>query len=495
MHYRHAFGWSAGLVLAWCWLFVGAAAWGQQDVEVLPRGPIHEAFAETITHDPQPGIVVDREPPAPVKELPPDVRPTGERVRWIPGYWFWDEDRQDFVWVSGVWRHAPPGRRWVPGYWSPLENGYQWISGFWAPEVAEEIEYLPEPPASLEQGANQPAPSQDHYWVPGCWVWRGGYVWRPGAWVRIVPGWTWVPSHYHYSPRGVVFVDGYWDYPLADRGYLFAPVYFAQPVYRQGGFVYRPRSLIDLALLTASLFIHPGHHHYYYGPYFGPDYFARGFYPWYGYGSHYRGYDPFFSYYRWHHHRQRKEANWQHDLIKEYERRGKEAPRPRIAPDRDKEAKPADRALTRSLADFVPESASRHKPESLDDVAKRIEQMQRLRDERRASEHAQHLQTPPDKAPQATRSKLDKRDDQAAKQDRPGGSQEAVGRWRIPEVEAGKAKPAGEPKAKVAAPPPPKKEFVKPPSKSGKPQGGKPAKPAKPPKSQGGSGKGKKPNK
>ncbi len=30
---------------------------GQDGVEVLTRGPVHEAFAETITFDPEPGIV------------------------------------------------------------------------------------------------------------------------------------------------------------------------------------------------------------------------------------------------------------------------------------------------------------------------------------------------------------------------------------------------------------------------------------------------------
>ena len=39
------------------------SAAGQNGVEVLTRGPVHEAFAETITFDPEPGIVVPKAPP------------------------------------------------------------------------------------------------------------------------------------------------------------------------------------------------------------------------------------------------------------------------------------------------------------------------------------------------------------------------------------------------------------------------------------------------
>ncbi|HSG69971.1 MAG TPA: hypothetical protein VLA12_06120, partial [Planctomycetaceae bacterium] len=38
-------------------------------VEVLARGPVHEAFAETVTFDPEPGLVVDTAPPEAIEEL------------------------------------------------------------------------------------------------------------------------------------------------------------------------------------------------------------------------------------------------------------------------------------------------------------------------------------------------------------------------------------------------------------------------------------------
>src|SRR5512145_2476188 len=124
-------------------------AWGAQPgqppvavegVQVLTRGPVHEAFAETVTFDPEPGIVVPKAPPAAIEELPPDQKPEGAHVAWIPGYWAWDDERSDFLWVSGIWRALPPGRQWVPGYWGTSGQRAQWTSGYWADAAANEIE-------------------------------------------------------------------------------------------------------------------------------------------------------------------------------------------------------------------------------------------------------------------------------------------------------------------------------------------------------------------
>ncbi len=96
----------------------------EEEVQVLTRGPVHEAFAETVTFDPEPGIVVPKAPPAAIEELPPDQKPEGANVAWIPGYWGWDDERSDFLWVSGVWRALPPGRQWVPGLLEQLRAGF-----------------------------------------------------------------------------------------------------------------------------------------------------------------------------------------------------------------------------------------------------------------------------------------------------------------------------------------------------------------------------------
>ena len=91
--------------------------------QVLTRGPVHEAFAGIVTFNPQPGVVVRKNPPALIEEMPPDEKPEGENVTWIPGYWAWDDERTDFVWVSGTWRALPPGRQWMAGYWGQTTQG------------------------------------------------------------------------------------------------------------------------------------------------------------------------------------------------------------------------------------------------------------------------------------------------------------------------------------------------------------------------------------
>ena len=152
----------------------------QDGVEVLTRGPVHEAFAETITFDPEPGIVAPQAPPEAIEEVPPQQRPAGKNVAWIPGYWAWDDERNDFLWLSGIWRRlCRQVRQWVPGYWGRSQQGAQWTSGYWADANVTEIQYLPEPPATVEEGPSIAAPSPDQHWLPGCWVWQQNrYAWR-----------------------------------------------------------------------------------------------------------------------------------------------------------------------------------------------------------------------------------------------------------------------------------------------------------------------------
>ena len=100
-------------------------------VEVLARGPVHEAYAEPAIAAPGATPVIARQPPALLDEVPADQKPDGD-VQWISGYWAWDEDRNDFLWVSGFWRLPPPGREWIPGHWVTVDGGWQWAPGFWA---------------------------------------------------------------------------------------------------------------------------------------------------------------------------------------------------------------------------------------------------------------------------------------------------------------------------------------------------------------------------
>src|SRR5262245_23232221 len=195
-------------------------------VEVQARGPIHEAFI-TPTAEPKPTYGVPKKPPEPIEEMPPEEKPEGNAV-WIGGYWAWDDDRADFLWVSGCWRVKPPGKDWVSGYWREVSGQHQWVPGLWATvedRKSPEVTYYPEPPPPPQMAAPAAPAEPDMFYVPGYWMWAGDhYVWRAGYYTRIRAGYVYIPSHYRWTPPGFVFVPGYWDYTVASRGVLYAPV-------------------------------------------------------------------------------------------------------------------------------------------------------------------------------------------------------------------------------------------------------------------------------
>ena len=249
-------------------------------ITVLARGPIHEAFAQASETKPEPGLLVPKKPPIPVPEVPPDQKPKGENVQWVPGYWAWDLERKDFIWVSGIWRVAPPGRKWEAGHWHQTQDGWQWVSGFWAPGQPTPLRYLPEPPNSLDNGPSSPKPDEDSSYVPGAWVPRAnGYAWRPGFWNNNYSEWIWNPDSYSWTPGGYLYNPGYWDYNLENRGLLFAPVYFNQPYWNTPGWSYTPSYCVGFPGLFGSLFFGPNNWCYF-GNFYSPFFRTWGFRPW-----------------------------------------------------------------------------------------------------------------------------------------------------------------------------------------------------------------------
>lgn len=286
----------------------------QDGMTILGRGPLHEAFGQPVSTNPQPGPTAQKTPPDPIAEEPPEQKPAGDNVQWIPGYWSWDLDKKDWIWVSGMWRNEPPGRKWVPGHWSKTEAGWQWAPGFWAPATESQIEYSPQPPDSLDAGPSSPAPDDDSLYVPGLWIPHDdSFAWRPGYWLDCRPNWIWNAAHYAWSPNGYVYVSGYWDYPFANRGLLFAPVYFNQPLWLSPTWYYRPGFVIRLDGIFASLFVRPSYCSYYFGDYYDPYYLRFGFSPWFSFGL--RNWDPCFGYYRWNF---RNDPGWYSGLRNQY---------------------------------------------------------------------------------------------------------------------------------------------------------------------------------
>jgi hypothetical protein len=303
------------------------AAADAQGAEVLTRGPVHEAFAGIVTFNPEPGVIVTKAPPVPIEEIPPGERPAGTNITWIPGYWAWDDERSDFLWVSGTWRALPPGRQWIAGYWGTVTDGYQWTSGYWADAAVEETTYLPKPPATVEDGPSTEAPSKDYGWTPGSWMYQQDrYAWSPGYWAQGRANWDWTPAHYVWTPRGYVYVGGFWDYSVERRGTVFAPVYFDSGVYSQPGYSYAPSIALDLALFAEHLFLRPRYNHYYFGDYYAPSYDQGGYYAAASYQSYRNGYDPIYAQQRW---VNRNNQAWNQQAIANYQyRRANESARP-----------------------------------------------------------------------------------------------------------------------------------------------------------------------
>jgi hypothetical protein len=293
-----------------------------QGVEVLARGPVHEAFASPTT-EPVPTKPVPKQPPKSLDEMPPAEKPEGN-VLWIGGYWAWDDERNDFLWVSGTWRTPPPGKRWVAGYWREDGDKWTWVPGFWTKaedsERAEQpVNYLPEPPAAPEVAPPGEAPAADSFYVPGAWVWHdagyvnvggnqawhdAGYSWSAGYWARVQPGYVWVPAHYRWTPGGYIYIAGYWDLAIAHRGFLYAPVYVDSVVVGPT-FVYTPAYAVRDTVVIDAMFVRPCYCHYYFGDYYGPAYVSLGFESCAFYSR--RHYDAVFVYERWDH---RADPGW-----------------------------------------------------------------------------------------------------------------------------------------------------------------------------------------
>ncbi len=284
----------------------------EEGFETLTRGPLHEGFAEPIVADPAPGMIVTKEPPAPVNELPPEYRPDGEDAIWIAGYWGWDDNRDDYIWISGVYRVPPDGHQWVPGYWNQMNEGWQWVQGFWVEDVADSIAYLPPPPATLENGPSSPAPGVNYFYVPGNWSQSNslatslamqqsyaspGYVWNVGYWHPMQDDLVWIPAHVVWTPRGCVFVDGYWDRRLPMRGLCFAPVSIPRATYSRPGWSLRPNVVLNTQVILHNLFVQPRYCHYMFGDYYGLPLTHRHVVPAYVYHQSRGSCDPLISFY------------------------------------------------------------------------------------------------------------------------------------------------------------------------------------------------------
>ena len=268
--------------------------------EVITRGPVHEGFATQFQINPVAGVAIEKAPPKPIEELPPTARPIGANIQWLPGYWGWDGDAKDFLWVSGTYRNLPPGHRWLPGYWNQANDGYQWMSGCYLGSNVKEIKYYSAPPQSVERGPTSEAPSKNHFWISGSYQpTEGRYAWRPGYWSAQNENYVWCPARNVLTARGYIYAPGYWDYRLSQRGTLFAPVRLAAGANVNAALRLTPSVIIPATALQFHLFSQVNSATYLFGDYYGEQYAQLGIRPWYATEIVAGVPDPLFGYSAW----------------------------------------------------------------------------------------------------------------------------------------------------------------------------------------------------
>lgn len=56
------------------------------------------------------------------------------------------------------------------------------------------------------------APSHNHVWISGRWIWKSdGYHWQNGYWMkRPRANAMWIPGHWKHTQRGYVWMPGHW---------------------------------------------------------------------------------------------------------------------------------------------------------------------------------------------------------------------------------------------------------------------------------------------
>lgn len=273
----------------------------EPQVTELDRGPVHEAFATNSV----PTFYGDTAPLAPptlIDESPSVAMPNGRNMIWVDGYWYWSEPLEQYIWISGMYRHAPPGRTWIPGLWSKQADGrHVRYGGYWQDPDSASDPVLPTPPAIHQPISPGTAPTNDAFWVPGNWNYQNsGYQWTRGYWGQHQAGLVWQPSSYMKTAHGFVFVSGYWDYDPAFRGVPNAPIVVAPTIFASPNFMHRPSPwAADPSTLVLNTFGQAGRRQYFYGDYYSPNAENAGILPWYHPGMQQPGANPLAGYFDW----------------------------------------------------------------------------------------------------------------------------------------------------------------------------------------------------
>jgi len=232
-----------GFSLRPAWLLICPVLWavgansvqGQETRLVSLHGPVHEALLPGSGLAVEVTLPVPRRPPDEIPLLAPPPTPAPD-AQWIEGYWQWHRQSSEFVWVPGIWRRIPDGLKWQTGNWAPAPDGAVRYPGYWyaaaqPPEVVRAAP--PDDPDYLKDRARQATSSmvgQEAFWVRGSWELDSErqYKWKNGYLAVLEPAYQWQPGRVVPVSGGYVVLAGYWDYPLPERGSVFAAL--RQPI-------------------------------------------------------------------------------------------------------------------------------------------------------------------------------------------------------------------------------------------------------------------------
>ena len=279
-----------------------ATATADPNVEVMTRGPVHEAYAVPVSAGQTAGVIVPKQPPAPIEEVPPDMKPEGAERRLDSRLLELGRRTQGFHLgqrrVARAAARLPLDARLLAGGAGPgVPVGFRLLD---AGPCAKKRPIMPSRHKASRPGPPVRRPARTISGSPATGNGRGPLCLA----ARLLGGAA--------SPIGsgcrrlITGVRGAGSMCLAigiirwsAAGWSFRPS-ISRPVA-----VYRPAVCLDVGVFSFSLFCRPGYGHYYFGDYYDDRYVAFGIRPWFYFNSPRYGYDPLFGYYRWYH-----EAHW-----------------------------------------------------------------------------------------------------------------------------------------------------------------------------------------
>ena len=290
--FHRLFGFSAALGLA---VLIGAssgATYQPDDPDLPPpqfsvetRGPVHEAFVQRNEGKPEIGVAIGKQPPPPLPERPPEQHPTTRTWSGFPAIGHGTPTATILCGSAARFAIRLRDAAGCPAIGQILPRAGIGRRGSGPRKINAHLRYTPEPPAPLEDGPTTPPPDDNSTYIPGYWFYNeADQALRLAA--RFLgamrAGQIWTNPQYSWAPGGYAFCDGYWDYPLDNRGLLYAPAYFPTPLWNNPGWFYRPSYIVALGAFFNSGFYRPGYNNFFFGNYYGNNYASLGYRPWWG---------------------------------------------------------------------------------------------------------------------------------------------------------------------------------------------------------------------